>query len=370
MKKFNDLGIDELWVAKLKLQGIKAPTSIQEHTIPIALKGKDIVAEAQTGSGKTLAFVLPILQRLASGSSSVQALILTPTREIAIQITQEIEKLLFDTEFKVLSLFGGQELQNQIKKLNKKIDILVATPGRLIDHLDRKNVSIEGIKYLVIDEADQMLLMGFRNEVDKILALSNTNPQIMLFSATLDSKVKRLAYKYMKSPSFTSIENQIDTIAQMAIRVSDRWKMEALLKVLDETNPFLGIIFCRTKVRADKLESEMKRLKYSCEKLHSDVSQSKRQRIMKDFKDAKFQYLITTDLASRGIDVTNITHIYNYDIPETLEIYTHRIGRTARMGADGCAITFVTPRDEEMLSEINKASNADILIKEHLHEKP
>ncbi|WP_228727737.1 DEAD/DEAH box helicase [Fusibacter ferrireducens] len=372
MNNFETLGLDPLWSDKLKKIGITIPTAIQNIAIPEVLNQRNVIAEAQTGSGKTLAFLLPILQNIDALSSTVQALVLVPTRELAIQITEEAKKITGDLSINVLSIYGGQDLQSQLKKLNHSVHMIIATPGRLIDHLDRKTIDLSKVKTFVLDEADQMLVMGFRNDIDKIVYLGKFKAQVLCFSATIDAKVKKLAYKYMENPLILSAHSDskpLDVIEQRVIMVSDRWKMEALLKTLDETNPFLGIIFCRTKIRADKLETEMKRLKYTCEKLHSDISQNKRQRIMRQFKDAKFQYLITTDVASRGIDVTGITHIYNYDMPESVEIYVHRIGRTGRMGEDGIAITFVTPRDEEMLKAIEERLKVTISQSFHEHQK-
>ncbi len=372
MSNFETLGLDPSWSSKLKKIGISVPTPIQTIAIPEILNQSDVIAEAQTGSGKTFAFLLPIIQNIDTLSPTIQALVLVPTRELAIQITEEAKKLTHDLSINVLSIYGGQDLQSQFKKLNHSIHMIIATPGRLMDHLDRETIDLSKVNTFVLDEADQMLMMGFRNDIDKIIYIGKFKAQILCFSATIDPKVKKLAYKYMKNPIVLSARSDakpLDVIEQQVVMVSDRWKMEALLKTLDETNPFLGIIFCRTKVRADKLESEMKRLKYTCEKLHSDISQNKRQRIMRQFKDAKFQYLITTDVASRGIDVTGITHIYNYDMPESVEIYVHRVGRTGRMGEDGMAITFVTPKDEDMLRDIEDRLKVSVSKSVHEHHK-
>lgn len=372
MNSFESLGLHQDWTPKLKNMGITEPTPIQSISIPEILKHVDVIAQAQTGSGKTLAFLLPVLQSINTTLSNIQVLVLVPTRELAIQITEVTKKLTEDMEINILSIYGGQDLQTQLKKLNHSIHMIIATPGRLMDHLDRETIDLSKVSTLILDEADQMLMMGFRNDIDKIIYLGRFAAQILCFSATMDSKVKKLTYRYMKNPIVLDAQSEskpLDVIEQHVVMVSDRWKMEALLKTLNETNPFLGIIFCRTKVRADKLEAEMKKLKYTCEKLHSDITQNKRQRIMRHFKEAKFQYLITTDIASRGIDVTGITHIYNYDMPESIEIYVHRVGRTGRMGEDGKAITFVTPKDEPMLDDIEKVLNVTISKSTHVHQK-
>lgn len=363
MNNFSNLGIEESLIDALKIQHIKEPTEIQSLAIPSILNGGDIIAEAQTGTGKTLAFLLPIFQQLKKSKSPVKNLIITPTRELALQITAEAKKLNSGDTANILAVYGGQDINGQLKKLSKDIDLIIATPGRLIDHLKRGSIDLSKLQTLVLDEADQMLHIGFKNEIELILKETNKNKQLLCFSATLDSKVKKLAYRHMTSPVELSSQKEsvtLDLIRQEVVTSSDRWKQEALLKVLDETNPFLGIIFCRTKRRADKLETEMAQKKYSCSKLHGSMTQNARQRVMKSFRNAKFQYLIATDVAARGLDISGVSHIYNFDIPESAEAYIHRIGRTGRMGDDGHAITFVAPRDENILNAIEKAIKMSI----------
>jgi len=357
MNTFKELGITSSLVKALEDQHIKTPTQIQSLSIPQILDGHDIIAEAQTGTGKTLAFLLPIFQRLNESTAPVKNIVITPTRELAIQITDEAKKLNSDQSASILAVYGGQDINAQLKKLKGSIDLIVATPGRLIDHLGRGSIDLSNLQSLVLDEADQMLHIGFKNEIDYILKQTNKNKQLLCFSATLDSKVKKLAYKNMNNPLEVTVQKEsitLESINQKVVRSSDRWKQEALFNEMDETNPFLGIIFCRTKRRADKLEVEMTQAKYSCQKLHGDMTQNARQRVMKNFRNAKFQYLIATDVAARGLDITGVSHIYNFDIPESPEAYIHRIGRTGRMGDDGCAITFVAPRDENILNAIEK----------------
>ena len=371
MDRFLGLGINEELNEKLKKQGIISPTPVQKLAIPKVLEGKDLMAEAQTGTGKTLAFLLPMFQLLENASNHVQGLILTPTRELAMQIAAEAEKLADGRDIKVLSIFGGRDIGRQLRKLAGSVDIVVATPGRLIDHMRRNSIDLMHLKTLVLDEADQMLYIGFKGEIELILKATNKNKQMLCFSATLDSKVKKLAYRYMDSPIELTAKKETVTlkgIRQKVIMSSDRWKMEALFKELDEMNPFMALIFCRTKRRADKLEEEMARKGYNCKKLHGSMPQNTRTRVVKDFRELKFQYLIATDVASRGLDINGITHIYNFDIPESPEIYIHRIGRTGRMGEDGNAITFASPRDSEKLLEIEKAIKMKLQVKEHIHE--
>ena len=357
MNTFKDLGLESPIIKALEAQHIKKPTAIQALAIPPILNHHDVIAEAQTGTGKTLAFLLPIFQQLKESKAPVKNLIITPTRELAIQITKEAKKLDLDQTTTILAVYGGQDINAQLHKLRKNIDLIIATPGRLLDHLRRGTIDLSKLETLVLDEADQMLHIGFKNEIEMILKQTNKKKQMLCFSATLDSKVKKLAYRHMNNPMEIAVQKEsvtLTTINQKVIRSSDRWKQEALFNELDETNPFLGIIFCRTKRRADKLEADMTRAKYLCNKLHGDMTQTARQRVMKSFRDAKFQYLIATDVAARGLDITGVSHIYNYDIPESPEAYIHRIGRTGRMGDDGCAVTFVAPKDESLLSAIEK----------------
>ncbi len=371
MNKFLDIGINKELIVKLKKQGIVSPTSVQKLTIPKILQGKDVMAEAQTGTGKTLAFLLPMFQSFGNASGHIQGLILTPTRELAMQIAAEAEKLADGTDIKVLSVFGGRDIGKQLKKLSGRVDIVVATPGRLIDHMRRKAIDLMHLKVLVLDEADQMLYIGFKGEIELILKDTNKNKQLLCFSATLDSKVKKLAYRHMNLPLELTVEKKsvtLDGIRQELVLSSDRWKMEALFGELERTNPFMAIIFCRTKRRADKLEEEMLLNGYDCKKLHGSMPQNTRTRVMKAFRELKFQYLIATDLAARGLDITGITHIYNFDIPESPETYIHRIGRTGRMGEDGVAVTFASPRDEEKLIEIEKEIKIKLPMKEHIHD--
>ena len=332
---FKNLGISHDIDNVLKKSGIQNPTPIQQDSIIHILNNKDVIAEAQTGTGKTLAFLLPIFENISLNSQGIQALIISPTRELAIQITEEANKLSTAKDIGVLSMYGGKDIGSQMKKLKGNIKLIIATPGRLLDHLKRKTVKLNTLKTIVLDEADQMLLMGFRNEIDLIMKETPKKKQTLCFSATMDSAVKKLAYRYMNDPIIVSVKKEEITLAninQEVVETIDREKREALCKVLDEDNPFMAIIFCRTKRRADELEVVMHRRGYNCKVIHSDIQQSKRERIMKSFRNADIQYLIATDVASRGLDIGGVDHIYNYDIPENVETYIHRIGRTGRAG--------------------------------------
>ena len=345
---FKDLGISEPLVQVLKKSGITTPTSIQEECIPLIKDYKDVIAQAQTGTGKTLAFLLPLFENISPDVCATQALIITPTRELALQITEEANQLAKGKAINVLAAYGGRNIGSQLNKLKGTIHLIIATPGRLIDHIERGTIDLNKVKTVVIDEADQMLLMGFRNEVDQILRATPRNRQTLCFSATMAPNVKKLAYHYTYSPTMVTIEPKkvtIDTIRQEVIETTDRWKADTLCQVLEEDNPFLAIIFARTKRRADELFAKIKKRGFNVQVIHSDIAQNKRERILKSFRDADLQYLIATDVASRGLDISGVTHIYNYDVPETPEIYIHRIGRTGRAGEDGYTCMFVAPKD-------------------------
>ena len=355
---FKDLQISEDIIKILKKSGITTPTEIQQESIPFIKAGKDVIAEAQTGTGKTLAFLLPIFENIRTNMNAVQTLIITPTRELAIQITEEAMKLNEVKKINILAAYGGKDIGSQLKKLKGNIHLIIATPGRLLDHIERKTVDLTKLRTLVLDEADQMLLMGFKNEVEKIINQTSKKRQTLCFSATMNSQVKKLAYRYMGNPTMVTIKKEeitLNNINESVIETTDRNKQDALCKVLDEDNPFMAIIFCRTKRRVDNLEMALHQRGYNCEKLHGDLIQSKRERIMKAFRDAKIQYLIATDVAARGLDVTGVSHIYNYDIPENAETYIHRIGRTGRAGEKGYTCLFIDPKDSKTLSEIEKS---------------
>ncbi|MBP1924640.1 superfamily II DNA/RNA helicase [Sedimentibacter acidaminivorans] len=352
---FKNLGIDEDIINVLKNNGITSPTIVQEKCFGIINEGSDLITKAQTGTGKTLAFLLPIFENISPTSKDIQALILTPTRELAIQITDEAMKLKKAKDLNILSAYGGKDISAQIRKLKGNIHIIIATPGRLLDHLSRKTVDLNKLKILVIDEADQMLLMGFKKEVENIISHTPKARQTLCFSATIDSQVKKLAYKYMNDPINISIQNDnvtLDNIVQQVVETTDRNKQDALFNVIDEDRPFMAIIFCRTKIRVDKLEESMHSKGYNCKKLHSDILQSKREKVMKSFRSGDIQYLIATDVASRGLDISGVDHIYNYDMPENAESYIHRIGRTGRAGENGYTCLFTAKKDMEILSEI------------------
>lgn len=355
---FLQLGIRKEIDYTLKSLGLVKSTPIQEKAIPTILEGKDIIAQAQTGTGKTLAFVLPILEKIDVSNSEVQALILTPTRELAQQISKEVKKMIENLEgVNVLAVYGGQDVEHQLKKLKGAQHIIVATPGRLLDHIRRNTVDLSTVRMFVLDEADQMLHMGFLPEVESIVYETLSTRQTMLFSATMPSEIKSLAKKYMKDPQHIQVQAKkitVEEIKQLVVETTDRRKQETLLHLLREQRPFLAIIFCRTKIRAKKLQEALIANGYESDELHGDLTQAKREKAMKRFREAKIQFLVATDVAARGLDVEGVTHVFNYDIPHNVESYVHRIGRTGRAGGTGIAYTLVAPKDMDFLRMIEK----------------
>ncbi|XID91633.1 DEAD/DEAH box helicase [Paenibacillaceae bacterium WGS1546] len=353
---FKKLGITEARADRLKALGISTPTPVQAETIPVVRAGRDVISQAQTGTGKTLAFVLPMLDRIRADVSQVQGLIVTPTRELAIQITSEIKKLLQPEDgIQVLAVYGGQDVEAQLHKLKGDMHLIVATPGRLLDHLRRETISLDGVKMLVLDEADQMLHMGFLKEVEDILRQTPYKKQTMLFSATMPPSIRELAGRILRNPEHVTVKAErvtVKDIRQWVVETSDRNKQATLVRLLEETNPYLSILFCRTKRRAHALNAALQELGYASDELHGDLSQAKREQVMKRFRDAKLQLLVATDVAARGLDVEGVTHVFNYDVPLDVESYIHRIGRTGRAGEKGLAITLIAPKDRRELADI------------------
>ena len=358
MKRFEDMGIRKELIEALQKNGITTPTPVQEEAIPALLSGHDAIVQAQTGTGKTLAFVLPILETIDPNRAAVQALIVTPTRELAIQITAEAKKFAAVTGAGVLAVYGGQDVAAQVHKLKGGMHIIVATPGRLLDHLRRETVHLGHISMLVLDEADQMLAMGFLNEVEEVIQQCSSQRQTMLFSATMPGAVKQLAAKYMKKPVDIRIKTKnvtLDDIHQLVVDTTDRARQVTLLKLIETYNPFLAVVFCRTKIRAKKLNEALQLHGIASDELHGDLTQAKRETVMRRFREAKLQVLVATDVAARGLDVEGVTHVFNYDVPIDNETYIHRIGRTGRAGQQGMAITLIAPKDKGGLQRIEQA---------------
>ncbi|MFJ7937662.1 DEAD/DEAH box helicase [Peribacillus sp. NPDC096622] len=364
MTEFIDLGVSPAINEILKQVGISAPTPIQEKSIPDILAGRDVIAKAQTGTGKTLAFLLPILEKVDPAASHIQSLIVTPTRELALQITAELKKFADEIEgLHVLAVYGGQDVEQQMKKLTRNISVVVATPGRLLDHLRRGTIDLSQTGTLVLDEADQMLHIGFLPEVEEIMGQLPEERQTLLFSATMPEQVHQLAKRYMTKPLTAAVKAEqvtVEKIRQLVIETTDRAKQSSLINMIKEEQPYLAIIFCRTKRRVSVLNDALKAAGFNSEELHGDLSQAKRERVMKKFRDAKLQYLVATDVAARGLDVEGVTHVFNYDVPEDAESYIHRIGRTGRAGENGLAVTFIATKDLQLLSDIEKGISMKI----------
>ncbi|QYR21926.1 DEAD/DEAH box helicase [Paenibacillus sp. sptzw28] len=365
MAGFEELGIAKERVAALSNGGINEATPIQEGAIPAILNGSDVICQAQTGTGKTLAFLLPMLEKLNPEKDELQGLILTPTRELALQITTELKRWLASkNEFRVLAVYGGQDVEAQMRKLQRAVHMVVATPGRLLDHIRRETISLGSVKMLVLDEADQMLHMGFLNEVEEILSKMPYRKQTMLFSATMPGNVRSLASRIMLEPKDITVKAPkvtVKGIRQLVVETTDRKKEETLRRLIDEQSPYLGVIFCRTKRRASALNEALQEAGYNSDELHGDLSQAKREQVMKRFREAKLQLLVATDVAARGLDVEGVTHVFNYDIPQDAESYIHRIGRTARAGGEGMAITLVSAKDRLELAAIERGIDQRLL---------
>ncbi|MEE6452475.1 DEAD/DEAH box helicase [Gottfriedia acidiceleris] len=362
MNKFSSLGLSEELIEYLTELGITEPTPIQEKAIPIVFEGKDLIGQAQTGTGKTFAFLFPILEKINLELPHTQALVVAPTRELALQITAEAKRIVSE-DFGVLAVYGGQDVEQQARKLKSGAHLIIATPGRLLDHLRRGTIKLDKVDFLVLDEADQMLHIGFLHEVEDIINQTPVSRQTLLFSATMPDQIQSLAKRYMKKPEIIKVKAKritLDEIEQLIIETTDRGKFNALLNQIKEAEPFLAIIFCRTKRRANKLNEQLKGKGLLSEELHGDLTQGKREKVMKLFREAKIQYLVATDVAARGIDVEGVTHVFNYDIPLDTESYVHRIGRTGRAGDTGIAITFATPKDFQDMRVIEKELNLSI----------
>ncbi len=361
---FEALGLNELSLKAIARKGFEEPTKIQEKAIPIILSSdKDIVGQAQTGTGKTAAFGLPILELLDMKKKGVKALIVTPTRELALQVSEEMMSFKSNKRLKVVPIYGGTSIERQIRRLKEGTDIVVGTPGRLIDLIKRKKLILSDIDFLVLDEADEMLNMGFIEDIEFIVANANSEKRTFLFSATMPRSILNIAKKYMNEYELIKIKMQeltTDLTDQIYFEVNQRDKFEALTRIIDIESEFYGIVFCRTKSDVDMVASKLSQRGYDAEGLHGDLSQNIRERIYGKFKSKRINILVATDVAARGLDVNDLTHVINYSIPQDPESYVHRIGRTGRAGKEGTAITFVTPKEYKNLLYIKKVANTDI----------
>ena len=354
MSNFTEFSISNEIKKAIKDMGFEAPSPIQEKAIPVILQGGDVIGQAQTGTGKTVAFGIPVIDKITQ-DGHVQALILTPTRELAIQVSGEIQKLSKYKKIRALPIYGGQSIGHQIRALKQGVQVVIGTPGRVIDHLRRNTLKLDQVHTVVLDEADEMLDMGFIEDIESILKQVNENRQTLLFSATMPPAIKKLSYKYMKSPKVVSInrgEVTAPSIDQMYYKVLERNKLDSLCRIIDSEEIDLGIIFSRTKKGVAELTEALQARGYMADGLHGDLTQAQRDNVMKKFRDSSIDFLIATDVAARGIDVDNVSHVINYDIPQDPESYVHRIGRTGRAGRKGLALTLVTPREMKHLRSI------------------
>jgi ATP-dependent RNA helicase DeaD len=364
LAKFKKLGLSQNALEAIARKGFEEPTLIQEKIIPLFLKGKmDIVGQAQTGTGKTAAFGLPLIEMLEEDRQGVGVLILTPTRELAVQVSEEINSLKGKRRLQIAAIYGGQSIEQQLKRLKKGVDIVVGTPGRVLDHINRRSLKLKNISYMILDEADEMLNMGFIDDVEEILKNTSEKKRVLLFSATMPKRILSLAEKYMgKYEVIREKKDQLPTelIDQIYFEVNTSDKFEALCRIIDVEKEFFGLVFCRTKIDVDNVSNKLVERGYDAEALHGDISQSGRERVLDKFKRQKINILIATDVAARGIDISELTHVINYSLPQNPESYVHRIGRTGRAGKEGTAITFVTPDEYRKLIFIKRIAKTDI----------
>jgi ATP-dependent RNA helicase DeaD len=364
MATFESLGLSDKTLKILERKGFEEPTPIQEKTIPAILEGeKDIVGQAQTGTGKTAAFGLPIIELIPEKSKAVQALVLTPTRELAIQVAEEINSLKGKKKLSIVPIYGGQSIELQLRSLRKGIDIVVGTPGRILDHLRRRTLKLQNISFLVLDEADEMLNMGFLEDVREIMDNTGPEKRTMLFSATMPREILQIAKKYMGEYDVMKVTKGQLTVSltdQIYFEVSSADRFEALCRIIDIEEEFYGLVFCRTKIDVDTIANRLIERGYDADALHGDMSQGQREKILNKFKKHLLNVLVATDVAARGIDVQDLTHVINYSLPQDPESYVHRIGRTGRAGKEGNAITFITPSEYRKLQFIRTKAKTDI----------
>jgi ATP-dependent RNA helicase DeaD len=358
--QFTDLGIGAPINRAIREMGFEAPTKIQTAAIPKILEGKDVAGQAQTGTGKTAAFAIPVLERLDTKSNQVQAIVMCPTRELAIQVAGEFNNLSrFMGGIKVTPVYGGQPISRQIKQLKSGTQIVVGTPGRVIDHLNRKTLNLNQLKMVVLDEADEMLNMGFREDIETILGFTSKDVQrqTIMFSATMSPGIKKIMKRWFQDPEMIKVEGKApsaDGIEQYIVEARDSMRTEGICRLLDLNDYRLALIFCNTKRKCDSLVLEMQSRGYSSDALHGDMSQNVRDKVMNKFRQGKIDVLIATDVAARGLDVDDVDVVFNYDIPQDPEYYVHRIGRTGRAGRKGVAYTFSSGRKRKNIRFIEK----------------
>ncbi|PIB35196.1 hypothetical protein BFP72_07205 [Reichenbachiella sp. 5M10] len=359
MNTFQELGLDEKILQALNDLGISKPTEIQQEAIPFLLKSdQDFIGLAQTGTGKTAAFGLPLLQLIEHDNTTCQAIVLSPTRELAQQIAEGLKSFAkYERKLKVECVYGGAPIMNQMKKLKSKPQVVVATPGRLVDLIKRKAIDIQHLRYLVLDEADEMLNMGFKEELNVILSSTPDDKSTWLFSATMPKIIRKMVDEYMHNPHEISVKSGVEVNKNishqyMVVKMSD--KAEAIKRLMDVETDLFGVLFCRTKIDTQNIADELSRAGYAAEALHGDLSQNQRDLVMRKFKDRAINVLVATDVAARGIDVSDITHVIHHKLPDELEFYTHRSGRTARAGKKGLSIALITKGERRRLDQIER----------------
>lgn len=367
MNAFGALGVDAQIVQAVHEVGYEEPTPIQRQTIPVLLEGRDLIAQSQTGTGKTAAFAIPIIQKIDPDSNATQALILEPTRELAVQVAETVHKLGKYRHISDLPIYGGQPYDRQLRALKRGVQVVIGTPGRVMDHMRRGTLDLSQVHFVVLDEADRMLDMGFVDDIEYILDEIPASRQIGLFSATLPEPIRKLAQRYMHDPETISTGTGTVTapnVKQEYVETTRQGKLDALTRIIDMEIPESAIIFVRTKREADELGETLVGRGYLTEVIHGDLSQMQRERAIAGFRDGRAEILVATDVAARGLDIPGVSHVINYDIPEDPEAYVHRIGRTARAGKSGTAITFVTPRERNLLRTIERQVRARLQRKQ------
>jgi ATP-dependent RNA helicase DeaD len=363
--RFEELGLSPVMLESLAKAGYEYPTPVQAGLIPRALAGVDVVGQARTGTGKTASFAIPILEKLVLNRDihHVQALVMVPTRELAVQVHDEFVKLAHGRRVHCVAIYGGRPIRGQIEKLQRGAQVIVGTPGRVLDHLARGTINLSLLKIVVLDEADRMLDIGFRPDIEKILRRCPRERQTLLLSATVPPPIARLAQKYMRDPesmNFTTHELTVDTIDQYYFTVDQERKFELLLRLLAKEKPRQAIIFCRTKRGTERVFQRLSKRTKFAGAIHGDMHQGARDRVMTDFRLGKVRFLVATDVVGRGIDVSTISHIINYDVPQFCDDYVHRVGRTGRMGREGVAYTFVCPHEGPELFRIEQRINRQL----------
>ena len=365
--KFDELNIDERILRAIEDMGFEETSPIQTQAIPAVCEGIDVVGQAQTGTGKTAAYTIPMLMKIDPQIKKPQAIVLCPTRELAVQVAEEIRKLAkYMSDIKVLPVYGGQEIVRQIKSLKAGVQIIVGTPGRVMDHMRRKTVKFDNINMVILDEADEMLDMGFREDMETILTETPEDRQTVMFSATMPKAIMDIARNFQKDARIIKVvrkELTVSNIEQFYYEVRPKNKTEVLCRLIDIYNPRLSVVFCNTKRQVDELISELKGRGYFADGIHGDMKQQQRDRVMDDFRSGKVDILIATDVAARGIDVDDVDMVFNYDIPQDEEYYVHRIGRTGRAGRSGMALSFISGKEVYKLKDIERYCKTKILAK-------